>query len=62
MLRGLEAIAYARELPPNKLLPFLSFNDVPQPKSSFPTSEIEKCQVNAQTLTIHFLGANKDVW
>ena len=62
LLKGLEAIAYARELPPNTPLPFPSFDAVPKTKTSYPLSEVEKCEAKDQKLLITFSGQSKVVW
>lgn len=45
MLKGYEIIAYAREFPANKQLPFASLADVPAPKVSYPLAQVEKAEV-----------------
>ena len=62
MLKGKDQLAYAREFPSNKPIPFNSLADVPAPKSSFPCNQIEKVDVADTKLTINFYGQTKTVW
>lgn len=62
MLKGNDQIAYAREFPANKQLPFSSLADVPAPKAAYKLGQIEKLDVVDTKLVINFSGNPKTVW
>ena len=62
LLKGIEILGYARELPANVKLPFFGLANVPSPKSVVPLDRIKSASVEEERLIIKHADASNTVW
>jgi hypothetical protein len=62
LLKGIEILGYARELPEKQPLPFGSLAEVPAPKTVVQLSAIEKVEVEGEKLIVRHSDKEKTVW
>ena len=62
VLKGIECIGYARELPPQASLPFQSHEDVPEMKGRYSLNEIDRVMAQSDMLVVQFRDENRSRW
>lgn len=62
LLKGIEILGYARELPANVKIPFFGLSNIPAPKTVVPLSQIDKVEVQDDKLIVRHADQAKTVW
>ena len=62
LLKGIEILGYARELPANTKLPFFGLANVPSPKTVVPLDRIKSASVEDDKLIIKHADASNTLW
>ena len=62
LLKGIEILGYARELPANAKLPFFGLANIPSPKTVIPLDKIKSVNVEEDKLIVRHADASNTVW